>query len=1263
MHRPTGAVHFRSRDEADVLTVFGARPGGAAQIADPDAPRRIAAWLPEVMIDPAGNAAWCEYAAEDRRGIDRTAPWEPRRPSMAQRYLTRVRYGNVAPVALTADVLAGALPAVRFAFALVVDHGDHGDADGVPTFDPDRAWPARQDVFASARNGFSVRTYRRVRRLVCFHDLPALGATPVAVSALELGYVDDPAGAQLRTVRRVGYRDGMRATSAPLTVSYAAPGVEVSELATTSAGVVGAGKELVDLYGEGLPGVLYRGDRGWLYRSNRGGGRFTEPALVGARPSLEHGAALGDRDRDGDTELAITAGVMAGAFALEREDARWQGFRPFARWPKIEAVAGHTYWIDLNGDGRADAVVARGDALVWFPSRTGPLDERDGEFDDAITVPLPTGSDRAPGGVPDPSLGLTFADLDGDGLPDLVRVQRGGVEYWPSLGNGRFGERMIMSGAAELGQLADFDHRRVRWVDLDGSGTADLVYLRHGEVWLWPNLGGRRFGPLQRLRSLPQFDARTAMITDVAGEGRPSLVWTTPDLGRGTTLSYVPLAPAIAPGTVTAIDDGCGRRTELTWGSSATHYLRDAAEGVPWETRLPSHRAVVDARVERDLIGATSVTTRYRYRDGFYDGATGAFRGFGRVETLDTPAVGATPEGAAFAPPLLTRTWFHLGTPMRNHHRPFEPYTGDASLAKLPAHVDLPGLHAPADHAAAQRLLAGAMVRRERWAVDADERPAAHPFDVEQVSYQLVRVQARHGRARPVFAQLARERLVAAYEGSGGDPRVTHEVVVAFDPWGAPTRTATVAYARRGAAGRSGAGAHVDHRHRHRANQRRRACAVLARCTDRDAPVRAGRRRRDGGADHASGTRTTERRGGAVGAGRVRGAARSVVVDPGGAAHWVGAHAATGTTRATRPAPLGVIGPRLACTTTSEACLTPGLVARRTAHAWTMRCCGARLRRCRRAPRRGATVRSRAARRSFRDGRRARTEATARSRSSVYDDDWLAVVDAIDALRTRHRVATSTTTRSTPPRRADPNGAAVNVAFDPLRALELARGIKGHVAALPWGSGALGAWSAGASTDVGCDPRGPARRSSAARATATGSTIAHGSATARRSPRFPSPERRFVHDGAVGGDRIRAARGRACDTSTASAACFRRRSASSRGRRSRATPPVSVIVDAQGPVLAHTAETLAGLRPRRLRRQGSAVPGLRAVLLAQPRLRGRRGTRPLRGGHPDDVRCAGPGGARRFPRWHLRAHRSRSMEAAALSPSDTVLDSTYRAAP
>ena len=454
------------------------------------------------------------------------------------------------------------------------------------------------------------------------------------------------------------------------------------------------------------------------------------------------------------------------------------------------------------------------DAVVSVcPSKTGPLDEVEREFGEPVVVPLPTGAEAAPGCGPNPQLDLFFADMTGDGLPDLVRVRRGTVEYWPSLGNGRFGERVVMGGAPAIPTTTGFDSARVRLIDLDGSGTADVLYLDDGRLWHFPNLGGRQLGARREIGALPTFDGRSAAIADLAGDGRPSLLWSATSPTRGHALSYLPLVPPTPPGMLIAIDDGCGRRTELAWGNSATHYLRDAADGVPWETRLPSHRPVIDARVELDLIGGTSVTTRYRYRDGYFDGAGGAFRGFGRVETLDVPqalpriggglgdggAPGDASEEPAFAPPLMTRTWFHLGTAMWNHHRPFEPYDGDPLLPPIGPHVEAPGAHLPADAAAALRLLAGSVVRRERWAVDAAEAPVAHPFDVEQASYQLVLSQPRRGAQRPVFGVVPRVRRIASYEGQGGDPRVTEELVLAHDVWGAPTRTAQVAYARRGA--------------------------------------------------------------------------------------------------------------------------------------------------------------------------------------------------------------------------------------------------------------------------------------------------------------------------------------------------------------------------------------------------------------------------------------------------------------------------------
>ncbi|MBP9168342.1 MAG: VCBS repeat-containing protein [Kofleriaceae bacterium] len=1072
----TGAVHYRSRDEADVVTIYGARPGAAGRIADPDEPARVAAWLPEVRIDAAGNAAWYEYEAEDARGIDRRQPWEPRRPVTSQRYLRAIRYGNASPVTLTSAVLAGEAPATAWAFRLVVDYGDCGD--GLPTAAPDRPWPARLDSYRSSRDGFAVATYRRVRRLVCFHERAALGPTPVPVSALELGYDDAPAGARLTSITRVGYRDGARAATAPLTFTYAAAGADdhLRPAVTAGPGLAAAGTELVDLYGEGLPGILYRGERGWLYQANQGGARFAAPTTVAAQPNLGRGVALADVDRDGDTELAVTSGRQAGSFALMREERRWNGFRPFAAWPKLEGLAGRTFWVDLNGDGRPDAVIARGDALVWFPSTSGPLDEVTAEFGTSVIVPLPQGAEAAPSCGPDARQDLYFADMDGDGLPDLVRVRAGTVEYWPSLGNGRFGARVVMDGAP---RVAGYDSARVRLVDLDGTGTADLLYLDDEQVWHYPNHGGRALGPRRALMR-GRYDGKTAFVADVTGDGRPSLVVTATTPGQAHAMRYLALAPATPPGALVAIDDGCGRRTELAWGNSAQHYLRDAAEGAPWSTRLPSHVTVLEARVERDQLGGTAVTTRYRYRDGYFDGAGGAFRGFGRVDALDTPS-GDDGDPDVSAPPLLTRTWFHLGTPMVGHHRPFEPYAGDAALPPLgadeapaePTAGAAPGTPTTpwslADLAAAWRLLAGAMVRRERWTVDARERPVGAPLDVEEVRHALVASQPRRGAQRPVFVAVVADRRVATYEGAGGDPRVMEEQVLARDRFGEPTRTATIAYARRGAV--------VDE-----AQARTWVTIADTRRTDVDtdeqfvigAPIEAGQFELVGVAPVGGRIAPRALTAPAVVAALAAPSPFELDLDPAATApaarrlawqrtyYWDDARGGA--------APLGAIGRVPRVHHEAVAALTPGLVAAALGgradtallaelgyvladgHLWQ----------------RGA-VQEVGGPFAVPVGTTRGDGATTRAR---WDVAWTAVEETTDPLGLTTTIAIDPTTLA-PAETLDPNGLAASTAFDPF-GRPTATGRVGAVVGQPWGSGPLGAWTAPAGVTLAtllADPR------------------------------------------------------------------------------------------------------------------------------------------------------------------------------------------------
>ena len=787
----TGRVHFRTWDGNGVTTIYGARSGAAARIADPDDEARTFTWLPEIQLDRLGNAIWFDYLAENADGVDRSLPFEPRRSSTAQRYLKRIRYGNATPVVLDEAILAGDAGTSRWHFQLVLDYGDHsGDA---PAADPDRAWPARLDAFTTHRPGFAVRTHRLCRRFAWFHDFDELGPGPTLVGALALDHDERADGTMLRSVREHGFRreSGGFATRAvpPLRFRYAPTGPEIGfeaappeTLASFSAAPHSF--EFVDLFGEGLAGILTETAGTWVYKPNLGGGRFGAATLLAEKPAVRpHTYAFGDLDRDGDTDLSQLFGRQAGRYELVREDARWGGFTPFAAFPHVEALGGRAQWVDLNGDGRPDIVVAGADRLTWFPSAGD-------EFEAPIEVPLPSGAMAPPTATADPTLHLFFADMTGDGLLDLVRVDDGSVTYWPMLGNGRFADAIVMDGAPTF---PSFDPARLRFVDLGGTGTTDLVYLGIGEVTCWINACGNRLDRGIRLAGLPHLDnLSTVRVLEFLGDGRPCLVWTNPVPGK-TAIEFLPLTTEIRPGLLVEIDDSRGKVTRLSYASSTADYLRDRTSETPWRTRLPNHPIVV-ARLEIvDEIGGGRSVRTYAYHDGFYDGEERELRGFGRVDVIDRAPSESDDE--SFSTPSLTRTWFHLGTEMWNHHAPDETYGGDPYA--LPPHViDQAEPFGPSDIEDALRTLAGEVIRTELWSL-VDGRPAEHPMHVQQRTLQLALAQPRTSTALAAFEAIELEKLTQVYEQEGGDPRVTHDMVLAVDEFRAPTRTAAIAYPRR----------------------------------------------------------------------------------------------------------------------------------------------------------------------------------------------------------------------------------------------------------------------------------------------------------------------------------------------------------------------------------------------------------------------------------------------------------------------------------
>lgn len=843
-HKTKGDIKWRVITKDNLITLFGW--SSSSVITDPKDANKIFEWLPEFVFDDKGNCSHYIYKKEDDKGFNANFLHHKNRVkngniTYTNLYLEKVLYGNKTPYKNFNDTYPNISD---YLFQTVLDYGEY---DTNAPYTKINNWDFREDAFSEYKSGFEIRTTRLCKRVLLFHNFTELPGGSALVKSLNFDY--DTSSEQdftfLKSITPFGYIKKPDGTythkNLPATEfeyqrhewNKEVKTIASENLVHAPAGLDEPEYQFTDLFNEGLSGILTEQAEGWFYKYNLGKGNFEPAKLISPKPSfvgLGSQLQLMDLDADGGKQLVNFSNEPKGYFELNDEE-EWQAFKTFEHLPNIDLGDASTRMLDLNGDGKPEALITENQVFTWYESegRKGykPAQKTEKLFDEEAGPHIVFADSRQT---------IFLADMSGDGMTDIVRIRNSEVCYWPNLGYGQFGHKVAMGNSPVFDHPDVFNPAYLRLTDIDGSGTTDIIYLGKNKFTCWKNLSGNTFSTTPfEIDDFPEIHNQSKIsVVDLLGNGVACIVWSSP-LAKNTQspLKYIDLMNSKKPHIMVFYKNNLGKEVSLEYTPSTQFYIDDKLAGKPWVTKLHFPVHCISKTETKDTISDYRFVSSYTYHHGYYDHAEREFRGFGMVEQTDSEDFNHWVKGDAtnivdkslHQEPVVTKSWFHTGAFINQKkilnqfsHEYWYEDMGKQGFSIANYEISLPDarlIAAPGmdasliDNLSAQewqealRACKGMGLRSEVFAKDAPDgaTPAERqqeltPYNVATHNCVIELLQPQGQNQHAIFIVKESEAITYSYERNTEDPRIAHTLNIKLDEYGNVLESASVVYPR-----------------------------------------------------------------------------------------------------------------------------------------------------------------------------------------------------------------------------------------------------------------------------------------------------------------------------------------------------------------------------------------------------------------------------------------------------------------------------------